>query len=168
MLGYLDMPDETSAALDADGWLHMGDLGTMDHRGYIRITGRLKDVIIRGGMNLYPREIEDVIFDHPEVAQVSVVGVPDEKLGEVVAAVIIPRDPAVPPRPDELTAHCRERMARHKAPVQWFVVEEFPLTASGKVQKFVLRDLVTSGAIRPCPAPGGTAPPEEVEHRVAT
>ena len=168
MLGYLDMPDETSAALDADGWLHMGDLGTMDHRGYLRITGRLKEVIIRGGMNLYPREIEDVIFDHPQVAQVSVVGVPDEKFGEIVAAIVIPRDPAAPPRPDELTAHCREHLARHKAPARWFIVEEFPLTASGKVQKFVLRDLITAGAIRPCSAPEVVDPSEEAGRRVAT
>ncbi len=167
MLGYLDMPEETSAALDLDGWLHMGDLGTMDRRGYLRITGRLKDVIIRGGMNLYPREIEDVIFDHPEVAQVSVLGIPDEKYGEIVAAIVIPRDPSAPPRADDLTRHCREHLARHKAPARWFIVKEFPLTASGKVQKFVLRDLIAAGTIRPC-APSATASPEEVERRVTT
>jgi len=157
MIGYLDMPEETRAALDADGWLHMGDLGVMDERGYVRITGRLKDVIIRGGMNLYPREIEDVIFDHPAVAQVSVVGVPDEKFGEIVAAVIIPADAAAPPSPDELKAYCRERLARHKAPAIWFIVDAFPLTASGKVQKFMLQKLIAQGAIRPCPAPSMTA-----------
>jgi fatty-acyl-CoA synthase len=149
MIGYLDMPDETHAALDADGWLHMGDLGAMDERGFIRITGRLKDVIIRGGLNLYSREIEDVIFDHPEVVQVSVVAVPDQKYGEIVAAVVIPGDPAVPPSPEELTAYCRERLAHHKAPALWFMVEEFPLTASGKVQKFVLQELIAAGTIRP-------------------
>ena len=153
MLGYLDMPEETRAALDLDGWLHMGDLGAMDERGFIRITGRLKDVIIRGGLNLYPREIEDVIFEHPEVLQVSVVGVPDEKFGEVAAAVLIVRDPAAAPTPEELTAYCRERLAHHKAPSKWFIVEEFPLTASGKVQKFVLEEWITAGAIAPYSAP---------------
>jgi fatty-acyl-CoA synthase len=159
MIGYLDMPDETHAALDADGWLHMGDLGAMDERGYVRITGRLKDVIIRGGLNLYSREIEDVLFDHPEVARVSVVGVPDEKFGEIVAAVVIPRDPAVPPSTEELTAYCRDRLARHKAPALWFLVEEFPLTASGKVQKFVLQELIGAGKIRPYPTPSMTTSP---------
>jgi fatty-acyl-CoA synthase len=157
MIGYLDMPKETQAALDADGWLHMGDLGTMDERGYLRITGRLKDVIIRGGMNIYSREIEDVIFDHPAVAQVSVVGVPDEKYGEIVAAVIIPADPPAPPSPDELKTYRREHLARHKAPALWFMVEDFPLTASGKVQKFMLQKLIAEGGIRPCPAPSMTA-----------
>jgi fatty-acyl-CoA synthase len=149
MLGYVDMPEETRAALDDDGWLHMGDLGAMDERGFIRITGRLKDVIIRGGLNLYSREIENVIFEHPEVSQVSVVGVPDEKYGETVAAIVIPRDPAAPPRPEVLTAYCKSRMARHKAPAQWFIVDGFPLTASGKVQKFVLREWIAAGTIRP-------------------
>jgi acyl-CoA synthetase (AMP-forming)/AMP-acid ligase II len=143
------MPEETRAALDDDGWLHMGDLGAMDERGFIRITGRLKDVIIRGGLNLYSREIENVIFEHPEVAQVSVVGVPDEKYGEAVAAIVIPRDRTAPPRPEALTAYCKSRMARHKAPAQWFIVEGFPLTASGKVQKFVLREWIAAGTIRP-------------------
>lgn len=162
MIGYLDMPEETRAALDGDGWLHMGDLGTMDERGYVRITGRLKDVIIRGGMNIYSREIEDVIFDHPAVAQASVVGVPDEKYGEIVAAVIIPGDSAAPPSPDELKAYCRDRLARHKAPVLWFIVEEFPLTASGKVQKFMLQQLISEGAIRPCRATRTTTSPSEL------
>jgi fatty-acyl-CoA synthase len=147
MQGYYGMPQATGAALAEDGWLRTGDLGMMDERGYVRIAGRLKDMIIRGGMNLFPREIEDVIFDHPEVAQASVIGVPDERWGEVVAAVVVPRDPAAPPDPGELAAFCRERLARHKAPVLWCFVEEFPLTPSGKVQKFKLQELVASGAI---------------------
>lgn len=149
MLGYLDMPDATRATLDADGWLHTGDLGAMDDRGFIRITGRLKDVIIRGGLNLYPREIEEVILEHPEVVQVSVIGVPDEKYGEIVAAVVIPSDSATPPRPEVLTAYCKELMARYKAPAQWFMVEAFPVTASGKVQKFVLAEWIATGTISP-------------------
>ena len=96
MIGYVNAPKETSSTVDPEGWLHMGDLGTMDERGFLRITGRLKDMIIRGGMNLYPSEIENVLFSHPEVAQVSVVGVPDERWGEVVAAVVLPRDLADP------------------------------------------------------------------------
>jgi fatty-acyl-CoA synthase len=147
MRSYLDMPAETQATIDADGWLHMGDLGTMDERGYLRITGRSKDMIIRGGMNLYPREIEEVLFRHPEIGQVSVVGVPDEKWGEIVAAVIVPRDPALPPSAELLTAYCRDRLARHKSPSQWFMVERFPLTPSGKVQKFVLQEWIAAGTI---------------------
>lgn len=153
MLGYLDMPDETATALDPCGWLHMGDLGTMDERGFVRVTGRLKDVIVRGGLNIYPREIENILFEHPEVAQASVIGVPDERLGEIVAAVVICRDPATPPDPNTLIAYCRERLARHKAPVRWFFVDRFPLTASGKVQKFALRDWIATGNIHP--AQGG-------------
>jgi fatty-acyl-CoA synthase len=147
MQGYYGMAQETSAAIGEDGWLRTGDLGVMDERGYVKIAGRLKDMIIRGGMNLFPREIEEVIFDHPDVAQASVIGVPDERLGEVVAAVVLPRDPAAPPDPGELAAFCRERLARHKAPALWFFVEEYPLTPSGKVQKFKLQELVASGAI---------------------
>lgn len=153
MTGYDYLAEETRAAIDEDGWLHTGDLGTLDDRGYLRITGRLKDMIIRGGMNLYPREIEDVIFSHPDVTQVSVVGVPDERWGEIVVAVVIPRNPAAPPDPAELTAYCRAHLARHKVPVRWFMVGHFPLTPSGKIQKFVLRDQILSATIAPSHAP---------------
>jgi len=149
MTGYDYLQEETSAVIDQEGWLHTGDLGTMDSRGYLRITGRLKDMIIRGGMNLYPKEIEDVIFNHPDVDQVSVVGVPDERWGEVVAAVISVAHPGTPPDIEMLSEFCRRRLARHKVPVQWFVVERFPLTPSGKIQKFVLREQIASGAITP-------------------
>jgi fatty-acyl-CoA synthase len=149
MIGYLDLPEETNAAPDPDGWLHMGDLGTIDERGFLRITGRLKDVIIRGGLNIYPREIEDVIFTHADVHQVSVIGVPDEIYGEIVAAVVIPQDPSRPLDIEGLSEYCRERLARHKVPKQWYVIDAFPLTASGKVQKFLLRDLVAHGAVAP-------------------
>jgi acyl-CoA synthetase (AMP-forming)/AMP-acid ligase II len=139
MTGYFDNPEATAAAIDADGWLHTGDLASMDARGYCRIGGRLTDMIIRGGENIYPREIEQVLFDHEDVADVAVVGVPDDKWGEQVAAFIRPAAGRVPD-PDVLFAYCRERLAPHKAPRHWTVVDAFPLTPSGKVQKFVLRE----------------------------
>ncbi len=139
MHGYFENPEATAAAIDADGWLHTGDLGSMDDRGYCRIEGRLKEMIIRGGENIYPREIEALLLEHPGVADVAVVGVPDEHWGEQVAAFLRPAsDPA--PTPAELDAFCRGRLASYKVPSYWQVVDEFPMTASGKVQKFVLRD----------------------------
>ena len=151
MLGYYRMPAETAAALDADGWLHTGDLGSMDERGYLRIVGRLKDMIIRGGENIYPREIEDLLFAHPAVSEVAVVGVPDERWGERVAAVIRPADPENPPSPEALRAYCREHLANYKTPADWFFVDRHPRTASGKIQKFVLRDDIEAGRLRPIP-----------------
>jgi fatty-acyl-CoA synthase len=149
MRGYHGQPEATRATLDEQGWLHTGDLATMDERGYLRIAGRLKDMIIRGGMNLYPREIEDVLFDHPDVAQVSVIGVPDPEWGEVVGAIVVPRDRHRPPRPEDLDQHCRARLAAHKAPRLWYLVDEFPLTPSGKIQKFRLRQMAGNGEITP-------------------
>ena len=139
MTGYFENPEATAAAIDADGWLHTGDLVSMDERGYCRIGGRLKDMIIRGGENIYPREIEQVLFDHEDVADVAVLGVPDETWGEQVAAFIRPADGRTPD-PDELFAYCRERLAPHKTPRHWSIVDSFPLTPSGKVQKYVLRE----------------------------
>jgi acyl-CoA synthetase (AMP-forming)/AMP-acid ligase II len=131
--------EKTAAAIDADGWLHTGDLASMDERGYCSIGGRLKDMIIRGGENIYPREIEQVLFGHPTVADVAVVGVPDATWGEQVAAFVRPA-PGQRPVPDELFAYCREHLAPHKTPRYWTVLEEFPQTPSGKIQKFVLRE----------------------------
>jgi acyl-CoA synthetase (AMP-forming)/AMP-acid ligase II len=139
MTGYLDNPEATAAAIDADGWLHTGDLGSMDERGYCRIGGRLKDMIIRGGENIYPREIEQVLFEHDDVADVAVVGIPDPVWGEQVAAVVRPAAGRTPD-PDVLFAYCRERLAPHKAPRHWRIVDAFPLTPSGKIKKYVLRD----------------------------
>jgi acyl-CoA synthetase (AMP-forming)/AMP-acid ligase II len=138
MTGYFQDPKMTAAAIDADGWLHTGDLASMDQRGYCRIAGRLKDMIIRGGENIYPREIEQVLFGHPTVADVAVVGVPDARWGEQVAAFVRPA-PGQRPDPDELFAYCRQHLAPHKTPRYWTVLDEFPLTPSGKVQKFLLR-----------------------------
>ena len=140
MLEYFEMPEKTAETIDAEGWLHTGDLVSMDERGYTTITGRLKDMIIRGGENIYPREIEEVLFEHPKVAEVAVVGLPDPKWGEVVAAFIRDADPRDPALDAELHTYCRERLSPHKTPKLWFHVDAFPLTPSGKIQKFALRE----------------------------
>jgi fatty-acyl-CoA synthase len=139
MTGYFENPTATAAAIDVEGWLHTGDLGSMDARGYCYIEGRLKDMIIRGGENIYPREIEQLLFSHPKVADVAVVGVPDPTWGEQVAAFIRPVL-GQQPTSEELFAFCRQHLSPHKTPRYWEFVEAFPLTPSGKVQKFVLRD----------------------------
>jgi fatty-acyl-CoA synthase len=158
MLAYYELPAETAATIDADGWLHMGDLGTMDDRGFLKVTGRLKDMIIRGGINIYPREIEDLLFTHPQIAEVAVLGVPDERWGEQIAAVVRPADPAAPPVAEELRAWCKERIAAHKVPARWFVAQAYPMTPSGKVQKFVLRDQLDAGALPPLPSAPAPTP----------
>jgi acyl-CoA synthetase (AMP-forming)/AMP-acid ligase II len=145
MAGYFDNPEATAEAIDADDWLHTGDLASMDARGYCRIGGRLKDMIIRGGENIYPREIEQVLFDHDDVADVAVLGVPDPTWGEQVAAFIRPPEGRTPD-PDRLFAYCRQRLAPHKTPRHWTILEEFPLTPSGKVQKYVLRERFLAAA----------------------
>jgi fatty-acyl-CoA synthase len=147
MIGYYEMPDATRETIDSDNWLHMGDLGSIDERGFIKITGRLKDMIIRGGINIYPREIEELLQTHPAVAEATVVGVPDEKWGEQLAAVI--RLSRVDERPSvgELRAFCRARMSAHKTPAYWSFVDALPVTPTGKVQKFVLRDRLSAGAL---------------------
>ena len=134
MLGYFEMPEASAAAIDADGWLHTGDLCAMDARGYCTVEGRLKDMIIRGGENIYPRELEELLFRHPKVGEVAVVGVPHEKWGEEVAAFIRPVSGAVIDK-EEMTAYMRASLAPHKSPKHWVVVEAFPLTGSGKIQK---------------------------------
>jgi fatty-acyl-CoA synthase len=147
MRGYLNAPEQTAAAIDADGWLHTGDLGSMDDRGYLRIAGRLKEMIIRGGENIYPREIEEVLIAHPAVADASVLGVPDDYYGEVVGAAIRPTDGSVAgdSLAGELAEYCRARLAAEKVPVRWLVTGSFPLTASGKIRKDALRDQLTEG-----------------------
>lgn len=145
MAGYNDNPEATAATIDADGWLHSGDLGTMDARGYVKITGRVKEMIIRGGENLFPVEIENVLLEHPDVAQVAVVGLPDDKWGEIVAAFVRTREGAEFD-PASLKTHCRTQIAAQKTPSVWVQVSEYPLTGSGKVQKFELRDRYLAGA----------------------
>ena len=140
MKGYYKMPEATATAIDADGWLHSGDIGTVDEDGYYRITGRIKDMIIRGGENIYPREIEEFLYTMPGVEDAQVVGIPDAKYGEVVGAFIRKRAGADITESD-VQEYARARMARYKAPKHVFFIDEFPMTASGKIQKYKLRDM---------------------------
>ena len=139
MKGYYNMPEATAAVIDADGWLHSGDVGTVDEHGYYRITGRIKDMIIRGGENIYPREIEEFLYTMPGVEDVQVVGVPDAKYGEVVGAYI-KRAAGSTITETDVREFAAARMARYKAPAHVFFVTEYPQTASGKIQKFLLRE----------------------------
>ncbi len=146
MLGYFEMPEATAAAIDADGWLHTGDLCAMDARGYCTVEGRLKDMIIRGGENIYPRELEELLFKHPKVGEVAVIGIPHERWGEEVAAFIRPA-PGASIDKDELVDYMRAALAPHKTPKHWFVMDAFPLTGSGKIQKFKLREAWSKGEL---------------------
>jgi fatty-acyl-CoA synthase len=144
MEGYFEQPEATAAVLDADGWYHTGDLASMDADGCLRIEGRLKDMIIRGGENIYPREIEELLQTHPAVAEVAVVGKPDPHWGETVAAFIRVAAGTAPTE-QELHAFCREHLSAYKTPATWVFVDAFPLTGSGKIRKNVLREqLATS------------------------
>lgn len=138
MQGYLDDPQATAETIDADGWLHTGDIGVMDERGYIRITDRLKDMYISGGFNCYPAEIERMMAAHPDIAQVAIIGVPDERLGEVGKAFVMARPGHTIDAP-ALIAWCREQMANYKVPRSIEVVDSLPTNASGKIMKFELR-----------------------------
>ncbi len=140
MKGYYNMPEETAKAIDSNGYLHSGDLGTMDEEGYIVITGRIKDMIIRGGENVYPREIEEFLAGMEGVMDVQVVGVPSRRYGEEVGAFIIPK-PGVDIRPEDVRDHCRGRIAWHKVPRYIHFLDSYPLTASGKIQKYKLREM---------------------------
>jgi fatty-acyl-CoA synthase len=151
MRGYLGNPEATGAAIDRDGWLHTGDLGSMDERGYCRIEGRIKEMIIRGGENIYPREIEAVLLSHPAVAEVAVVGVADRFWGEVVGAVVRTAAEA-PPTEAELSEFCRGRLAAYKIPARWLFTSSFPLTTTGKIRKDVL-----SAQLADVPVPAGRA-----------
>lgn len=138
MLGYLDNPQATAETIDAEGWLHTGDVGTMDERGYVRITDRMKDLYISGGFNVYPAEVEKLLAEHPAVGMAAVVGVPDERLGEVGRAYVVPRPGAVATEA-ELIAWSRENMANYKVPRSFVLVEDLPRNAAGKVLKTELR-----------------------------
>ena len=139
MKGYWGDPERTRQTIDAEGWLHSGDLGVMDEKGYVSVVGRLKDMIIRGGENIYPREIEEFLFTHPDIQDAQVIGVPDEKYGEQVCAWIRLRDGATV-SPEEIRAFCKDRIAYFKVPRYIRLVKEFPMTVTGKVQKFRMRE----------------------------
>ncbi|MEM7684019.1 MAG: AMP-binding protein [Pseudomonadota bacterium] len=148
MLQYNDNPEATAATIDSDGWLHTGDLGRMDGRGYLAITGRVKEMIIRGGENHFPAEIENVLLEHPSVSEVAVVGLPDPKWGEIIACFARPES-GQHIEPDALKSHCRKYLSPQKTPTVWCQVTEFPLTGSGKIQKFALRDRYVDGGYQP-------------------
>ncbi|WP_307782005.1 AMP-binding protein [Streptomyces sp. MBT65] len=140
MLGYWNEPGKTAEAIDAGRWMHTGDLAMMREDGYVEIVGRIKDMIIRGGENIYPREIEEFLYAHPKIADVQVVGVPNERYGEEVLACVIPRDPADPLTLEELRGFCEGRLAHYKIPSLLRIMDAFPMTVSGKVRKVELRE----------------------------
>ncbi len=148
MICYHANEAATAETIDAEGWLHTGDLGTMDARGYVRVTGRVKDMIIRGGENLFPAEIENVLLEHPAVAEVAIVGLPDPKWGEIIACFIRTEgNRALDVQ--SLHDHCRQHLSPQKTPTVWCKVDNFPLTGPGKIQKFMLRDRYLAGEYQP-------------------
>ena len=140
MLGYFKLPDKTAEAIDPDGWLHSGDLAMREPNGYFRITGRLRDLIIRGGENVYPREIEELLYQHPDVEDVQVIGVPDRKFGEEVMAWVRLRSGRAPTE-EQLKLFCKAKLAYFKVPHYWKFVDSFPMTVTGKIQKFKMREI---------------------------
>jgi fatty-acyl-CoA synthase len=139
MTGYYKMPEKTADAIDSDGWLHTGDLATMDAQGYINIVGRLKEMVIRGGENIFPREVEELLIRHPKVADAQVLGVPDRSFGEELLAVVLPKEGETLTE-EELREYCKGQISHQKIPRYFQFVTAFPMTASGKVQKFILRE----------------------------
>lgn len=140
MAGYWNNPEKTAEAVDGDGWMHTGDIAVMDDDGYLAITGRIKDLVIRGGENVYPREIEEFLFSHPDIVDAQVVGVPDAKYGEELMAWIRIREGAQPPTAETLRAFCADRIAHNKIPRYVQVIDEFPMTVTGKIRKVELRE----------------------------
>jgi fatty-acyl-CoA synthase len=139
MLGYWNDAEKTSESIDAAGWMHTGDLAVMDEEGYVNIVGRVKDMIIRGGENVYPREIEEYLYRHPQIQEVAVFGVPDKKFGEQVAAWVKLRDGETASE-DQIRDYCREQIAHYKVPAYIRFVEDFPMTVTGKIQKFKMSE----------------------------
>ncbi|MFC9468253.1 linear/branched/unsaturated fatty acid:CoA ligase LbuL [Streptomyces coelicoflavus] len=140
MLGYWEEPEKTAEAIDPGRWMHTGDLAVMREDGYVEIVGRIKDMIIRGGENVYPREVEEFLYAHPKIADVQVVGVPHERYGEEVLACVVPRDAADPLTLEELRAYCEGQLAHYKVPSRLQLLDSFPMTVSGKVRKVELRE----------------------------
>jgi fatty-acyl-CoA synthase len=143
MLGYWGQPDKTAEVIDAARWMHTGDLATMDDEGYVSIVGRIKDMVIRGGENVYPREIEEFLYTHPAIADVQVIGVPDEKYGEELMAWVILKPGQDPLTADDVREFCTGRLAHYKIPRYVHVVEEFPMTVTGKIRKVEMRERAT-------------------------
>jgi fatty-acyl-CoA synthase len=141
MCGYWDDPARTAEAVDTAGWMHTGDLATLDLDGYGNIVGRIKDMVIRGGENIYPREIEEFLYCHPKIQDVQVIGVPDRKYGEEICAWVVPK-PGVTLTVEEVRAFCEGRIARYKIPRHVKFVASFPLTVTGKVQKYLMREQI--------------------------
>ena len=141
MLRYWDNPEKTAEAIDSSGWMHTGDLATMDGDGYLNIVGRIKDMIIRGGENVYPREIEEFLYTHPAVADVQVIGVPDIRYGEEIMAWVKVKDDAGAVTEEDLRAYCRGKIAHYKIPRYIKLVNEFPMTVTGKVRKVEMREV---------------------------
>jgi fatty-acyl-CoA synthase len=139
MRGYWNDPERTNEAIDADGWMHTGDLATMDADGYLSIVGRIKDMVIRGGENVYPREIEEFLYGHPDVSDVQVIGVPDERYGEELMAWIVPRGDSALDE-EQVREFCQGKIAHYKIPRYVKLVDGFPMTVTGKVQKFKMRE----------------------------
>jgi fatty-acyl-CoA synthase len=142
MLGYWNNPEGTAAAIDAAGWMHTGDLATIDEQGYCNIVGRIKDMIIRGGENIYPREVEEFLYAHPSVQDVQVIGVPSRKYGEEVMAWIRLKEGADVDA-EAIRAFCRGQIAHYKIPAHVKFVDGFPMTITGKIQKFKMREIAT-------------------------
>jgi fatty-acyl-CoA synthase len=140
MLGYWDDQEKTAEAIDADGWMHTGDLAEMREDGYCNIVGRIKDMVIRGGENIYPREIEEFLYAHPDIEDVQVIGVPDEKYGEELCAWIRLRDGADPLDAEQVREFCSGRLAHYKIPRYVMLVDEFPMTVTGKIRKIQMRE----------------------------
>ena len=152
MLGYWENPQATLEAIDSEGWMHTGDLAVMDEQGYVRIVGRSKEMIIRGGENIYPRELEEFLITHAAVADVQVIGIPDDKYGEEIVAWI-KLHPGHHAEADELKAWCKQRIAHFKVPRHFTFVDEFPMTVTGKIQKFRMREISVAALVTAGPDP---------------
>jgi fatty-acyl-CoA synthase len=140
MLGYWRQPDKTAEVIDAARWMHTGDLAVMDDDGYLSITGRIKDMVIRGGENIYPREVEEFLYTHPDILDAQVIGVPDAKYGEELMAWVRMRPGATPLTADALREFCLGKLAHYKIPRYVHITDEFPMTVTGKVRKVEMRE----------------------------
>jgi fatty-acyl-CoA synthase len=141
MLKYWNNEEKTREAIDDGGWMHTGDLATMDEDGYIQIVGRIKDMVIRGGENIYPKEIEEFLYTHPAIEDVQVTGIPDEKYGEELIAWVKLRPDTDPVTGEDLQAFCKGKIAHFKIPKNYKFVDAFPMTVTGKIQKFKMREI---------------------------